>query len=293
MDKSNNRTDLLAAGRQKLQQFRQKKDGKGSSSRGKSSRKSNKADADAACSVSKPTVLPQFSEGETTAVDLAVSQSSESLLPSGLDSTAVVSSPEPIVSVAGNVETVLPHNAGVPTEVVALGERDVDSSASNGGESTPCVNSMMSTEIPSSTADKSASEGGRKHDILPHTSTSVVAIEGTVVKLDLEDANKEIGHNPLLSQDFPDTSLSQAKGRSGAMQEADGLGLNQFDRSGERTFEVDGELPLSEHVDCVKPLEGATSEVTSVEGQSSEAEQSISRDDASLSTAAASSSPGR
>ncbi|XP_039019043.1 uncharacterized protein LOC120150394 isoform X4 [Hibiscus syriacus] len=283
MDKSNNRTDLLAAGRQKLQQFRQKKDGKGSSSRGKSSRKSNKADADAACSVSKPTVLPQFSEGETTAVDLAVSQSSESLLPSGLDSTAVVSSPEPIVSVAGNVETVLPHNAGVPTEVVALGERDVDS--------------MMSTEIPSSTADKSASEGGRKHDILPHTSTSVVAIEGTVVKLDLEDANKEIGHNPLLSQDFPDTSLSQAKGRSGtdvgAMQEADGLGLNQFDRSGERTFEVDGELPLSEHVDCVKPLEGATSEVTSVEGQSSEAEQSISRDDASLSTAAASSSPGR
>ncbi|XP_039052207.1 uncharacterized protein LOC120193848 isoform X2 [Hibiscus syriacus] len=150
---------------------------------------------------------------------------------------------------------------------------------------------MMSTEIPSSTADKSVSEGGRKHGILPHPSTSVVAIEGTVVKLDLEDANKEIGHNPLFSQDFPDMSLSQAKGRSsGSMQEADGLGLNQFDRSGERKFEVDGELPLSEHVDCVKPFEGAISEVTSVEGQSSEAEQSISLDDASLSTAVACSS---
>ncbi|KAK8550603.1 hypothetical protein V6N13_119119 [Hibiscus sabdariffa] len=256
MDKNKNRTDLLAVGRQKLQQFRKKKDGKGNNSRGKSSKKSKKSDADAASSVAKPEVPSLASEGETAAVDLDVSQ--------------------PIVSVAGNVETVVAHNGGVPSEVVALGGCDVDS--------------MTSTKILSS-IDISVSEGERKHDIVPHPSTSGDAIEGTVIELDLADANKEMGHNPLLSQDdFPDTSLSQAKGRSGAVQEADGLGLNRFDRSGETKFDVDCKLPLSEHVDCAIPLEGATSEVTGVEEQSSEAEQSISRDDASLSTGAVSSS---
>ncbi|GMI92417.1 hypothetical protein like AT4G31570 [Hibiscus trionum] len=273
-DKNKNRTDLLAAGRQKLKQFRKNKDGKGSSSRGKSSKKSN-ISVGAASSVAKPAVPLQASEGETAAVDLAMSQ--------------------PIVSVAGNVETVVAHNAGVPAEVLALGERDVDSSVSDGGESTQCVNSLTNAEIPSSTADILVSEGERKHDIVPHPSSSVDAIEGAVVKLNLEVASNDMGHNPLLSQDdFPDPSLSQAKGRSGTdvggLLEADGLGLNQFDGSGEPKFDVDGKLPWSEHVDCAKPLEGATSEVTSVEGQSSEAEQSISRDDALLSTGAASSS---
>ncbi|CAM8919572.1 unnamed protein product [Rhodiola kirilowii] len=46
MDKSKSRTDLLAAGRKRLQQFRQKKDGKGSgsSSHGKSSKKHDKVE---------------------------------------------------------------------------------------------------------------------------------------------------------------------------------------------------------------------------------------------------------
>ncbi|XP_054793562.1 uncharacterized protein LOC129299137 [Prosopis cineraria] len=43
MDKSKGRTDLLAAGRKKFQQFRQKKDSKGGSGHGKSSKKSVKA----------------------------------------------------------------------------------------------------------------------------------------------------------------------------------------------------------------------------------------------------------
>ncbi|KAL5974128.1 hypothetical protein ACLOJK_030791 [Asimina triloba] len=43
MDKKANRTGMLAAGRKKLEQFRQKKEGKGSSSRGKSSDKSSQA----------------------------------------------------------------------------------------------------------------------------------------------------------------------------------------------------------------------------------------------------------
>ncbi|KAF8015234.1 hypothetical protein BT93_H0895 [Corymbia citriodora subsp. variegata] len=44
MDKNKSRTDLLAAGRKRLQQFRQKKDGKSSSSQGKSSKKLDKSE---------------------------------------------------------------------------------------------------------------------------------------------------------------------------------------------------------------------------------------------------------
>ncbi|KAB2027905.1 hypothetical protein ES319_D05G064800v1 [Gossypium barbadense] len=279
MDKNKSRTDMLAAGRQKLQQFRQKKDGKGSSSRGKSSKKSNKSDTDAASSVGKPTVSSQVSEGETVAVDLTVSQFMESSSPSGLDTTAVVSSLEPSVSLTGNVETVVAYNAGVPVEV--------DSSVSNRGESTQCVDSMVSTEIHSSTADIPVSEGETEHNIVPQPSTLVDTVEGTVVKLNLVDSNEGTGQNPLFTRDdFPDTTLSQASGD----QEADGLGLNQFDRGGETEFEIDGKLPLSEHGECAKSPEGETSEVTGLQGPSSEAKQAISRDDASVSIGAASSS---
>ncbi|XVE97275.1 hypothetical protein REPUB_Repub03eG0006000 [Reevesia pubescens] len=300
MDKNKSRTDLLAAGRKKLQQFRQKKDGKGSSSQGKSSKKSNKSeqhesDADSASSVAKPTVSSQVSEGETAAIDLAVSPSMESSLPSGLDTAAVVSSHEPIVSGTGNVETVVAHNAGLPSEVVALGECDVDSSAPNGGESTQSVDSRMITDIPSSTSDVRLFEGETKHEDVQHPCASVDTTEGTVVEHNLTGVNKEIAQDPLLSQGgFPDMSLSQARGDQvtdvGAMQEADGLGLNQFDRGCETESGVDGRLPLSEHGECAEPVEVATSEVTSMEGQCSEAEQAISSDDASVSTGAASSS---
>ncbi|KAK6237119.1 hypothetical protein QQP08_026710 [Theobroma cacao] len=300
MDKNKSRTDLLAAGRKKLQQYRQKKDGKGSSSKGKSSKKSNKSeqhesDADAASSVAKPTVSSQVSEGETADVDFSVSQSMESSLPSGLDTAAVVTSLEPIESETDNVDTVLAHNGGLPIEVIAPGEHDVDSSVPNGGESTQSVDSELCTEITSSTADIPVFEGETKHDDAPHPSASVGATEGTVVKLDVVGVNEERGQNPLLSEDdFPDMSLSQARGDQvtdlGAMQEANGMGLNQFDRGGETEFEVDGRFPSSEHGECAEPLEGATSEVTSMDGPSSEAEQAISRDDASVFTGAASSS---
>ncbi|XVE71329.1 hypothetical protein DITRI_Ditri10aG0142300 [Diplodiscus trichospermus] len=290
MDKNKSRTDLLAAGRKKLQQFRQKKDGKGSSSQGKSSKRPNKSeqhesDADAASSTAKPIVISEVSEGETAAIDLAVSQSLESSLSSGLDTAVVVSSLEPIASETGNVETVVADNAGLRI--------DANSLVSNGGESTQSVVSMMSIGMPSSTADIPVTEGETKPDDVPHPTASDDTTEGTMVKLDLAGANKQMGQNSLLSlHDFPDMSLSQARGDQvtdvGAMQEADGLGLSQFDTGGETEFEVVGRLPLSDHGEHAEPLEGATSEITCIEGPSSEAEQVI-RDAAAVSTGAASS----
>lgn len=74
------------------------------------------------------------------------------------------------------------------------------------------------------------------------------------------------------------------------MQEADGLGLNQFDKAGETGIEVDGKFPSSEHSECVEPLGGATSEATSLEGPSSEEERAIRRDVSSISIEEASNS---
>ncbi|KAF3976060.1 hypothetical protein CMV_000705 [Castanea mollissima] len=69
MDKNKSRTDLLAAGRKKLQQYRQKKEGKGSASHGKSSKKSGKSDqhegdADESSTTPVPTVSSQVTERE-------------------------------------------------------------------------------------------------------------------------------------------------------------------------------------------------------------------------------------
>lgn len=88
MDKNKSRTDLLAAGRKKLQQFRQKKENKGSASHGKTSKKSGKAeqhetDDDASSTTSIPIASSQVTEKEIAAhddsdleiVDLPVSHS--------------------------------------------------------------------------------------------------------------------------------------------------------------------------------------------------------------------------
>ncbi|KAM3687682.1 hypothetical protein ACJW31_10G092800 [Castanea mollissima] len=69
MDKNKSRTDLLAAGRKKLQQYRQKKEGKGSASHGKSSKKSGKSDqhegdADESSTTPVPTVSSKVTERE-------------------------------------------------------------------------------------------------------------------------------------------------------------------------------------------------------------------------------------
>lgn len=141
-----------------------------------------------------------------------MSESTNSSLSSGLDTAAVVSSPESIASETGNAETVVAHNVELPIDVVAHGESDVDPSVPNGGESTQSVDSMI-REIPSSTADIPVFEGEIKHDDVQHPTSSDDTTEGTVIKFDLAGSNKETGQNPILSLDnFPDMPLSQARG---------------------------------------------------------------------------------
>ncbi|KAL7122389.1 hypothetical protein ACP275_01G043300 [Erythranthe tilingii] len=76
MGKNKNRTDLLAAGREKLQQFRQKKDNKGNTS--KSSGKAGKPGLDTtATAATEAAVTQQHAEdGESSAVTIPLSESS-------------------------------------------------------------------------------------------------------------------------------------------------------------------------------------------------------------------------
>lgn len=73
MDKNKNRTDLLAAGRKRLQQFRQKKDGKSSSSHGKSSKKLGKSEQNE----TDPDVMPTSSTPPTVVHNAEVESGSQ------------------------------------------------------------------------------------------------------------------------------------------------------------------------------------------------------------------------
>ncbi|TQD86765.1 hypothetical protein C1H46_027638 [Malus baccata] len=146
MDKNKSRTDLLAAGRKKLQQFRQKKDGKGSGS-GKSTKTSDKsekheADADVVSSATKPIAVPQTTEGETESrVDANLENINSSGSHSGEISTAsdinaAAPSAVPITHERNAVETLIYQNAESASQEVGFSKCDVNFSATNVGEST-------------------------------------------------------------------------------------------------------------------------------------------------------------
>ncbi|KAL8521692.1 hypothetical protein ACS0TY_011996 [Phlomoides rotata] len=88
MEKNKNRTDLLAAGRKKLQQFRQKKDGKGNNS--KSSSKAGKSGRDkTAGTVSEASVTQQHAADEEISKLDAEDTIALPELSSGVDSVAI------------------------------------------------------------------------------------------------------------------------------------------------------------------------------------------------------------
>uniref|UniRef100_A0A9I9CHD3 Centromere-associated protein E n=1 Tax=Cucumis melo TaxID=3656 RepID=A0A9I9CHD3_CUCME len=104
MDKNKNRSDLLAAGRKKLQQFRKKKDSKGSGSQGSSSRNTSKleqqdADVDIVTGAAKSTsgrfssdgVLASSVDGNPHIVDSSASSSTEHSLAAETDDHSTVS----------------------------------------------------------------------------------------------------------------------------------------------------------------------------------------------------------
>lgn len=136
MDKNKNRTDLLAAGRKKLQQYRQKKDGKGSKSSGKANKPERDVFVGDSSSVAKSSpeqvsatelveLSPQASTDTSVATNADVaapdrsstsvapievskvddSVSNEDLKSSNLDDAIPTFSPPKIVNIEGKLES--------------------------------------------------------------------------------------------------------------------------------------------------------------------------------------------
>ncbi|XP_050218473.1 uncharacterized protein LOC126669146 isoform X2 [Mercurialis annua] len=137
MDKNKSRTDMLAAGRKKLQQYRQKKDGKGSSSHAKSSKKFSKSEqlepnADEVANIANSTETPQVLEAvspkdsDMGVLDSSVSHSTESLATSHVDIVAVDS-----LSMSITPETALDDSSNMENQETAVYEDVMDSSNPN------------------------------------------------------------------------------------------------------------------------------------------------------------------
>ncbi|KAK0572554.1 hypothetical protein LWI29_033410 [Acer saccharum] len=253
-DKNKSRSDLLKAGRKKLQQFREKKDGKGgSSSHGKSSKKSSKSeqhqsDTDAASSAANPTVssLTEVEDVSNVDSDLQVVDSDlmeNSLVPetdgASVDPSSVVITPEESI-----VDTSLAHDSELPP--LQSGVSDNYSTVPKNKESTQIVDAEESRAIPSATLGAPVLEGETKHDDnsgITNLTASSVSVDTAEEVAEMDTVHVKEREKVLPSQKvIPDASLIQSSGD----QEADDLGLKKFDRSGEPELEGDGKLVLSD-----------------------------------------------
>ncbi|KAJ7958642.1 GRIP and coiled-coil domain-containing protein 2 [Quillaja saponaria] len=149
MDKNKSRTDLLAAGRKKLQQYRQKKDGKGSGDHGKSSKKSSKpkqheGDTDATATTSVSTALSQVTDGEVASgvndslaiIESQGPHSTGNSLTSDVNVPSVDSSTVPAAHGTGLVKSELDSN----TKLALPGKGDTDAAANT---SVPTASSQV------------------------------------------------------------------------------------------------------------------------------------------------------
>ncbi|KAF2283556.1 hypothetical protein GH714_011979 [Hevea brasiliensis] len=236
MDKNKSRTDLLAAGRKKLQQFRQKKDGKGSSSHGKSSKKSGKSEqqescTDAVLNTANSTALPEVLEGEIVSnidsnlgvEDSSFSHSIENSVASGVDIAAVDPLSIPMITDTSSID-----DTNMDKQAVGVHENDIDSSNSSNVE---------------------------RIDVLA-PSVIVETMDDTSVTFELESRSREKEELLPSKEDTPD-----ARGDQGQCRKLS-LGLKQFGRSSVIGLEGNGKLALSEHGDNAETGERVASEQT-------------------------------
>ncbi|KAL9338631.1 hypothetical protein Peur_067646 [Populus x canadensis] len=309
MDKNKSRTDLLAAGRKKLQQFRQKKDSKGSSSsHGRSSKKSStsekhESDADEASSTGKAAGLKQVHEWEVKSQSDPDSGRVDSLVSSSsgapdldLDVVAVDLPSIPLTPETRVAETALDHDAGSAAEEGGADENHIDSSKPDEAESSQSIDDKAARVVPLGSSDIPDSEAKTKHDdafvsvdvSAPHKLIDIM--DGTTVTGETESQDGEDSMWPLPPQeDTPDTSSIQARGN----QEADGLDSKHFGGSSDLELEGDRRLSFSGRGEIAKCAGETASEQIHVEGAAaSQSKQSDGVDDASVSARATDMSDG-
>ncbi|CAH2077357.1 unnamed protein product, partial [Thlaspi arvense] len=233
MDKKKNRADPLAAGRQKLQQFRQKKadkstdhkkDAKGSTSQGKSSKKSGKSEKHER----KPDTSSVNDEAEAPA-NVAASHVNigEEVVDSPQTSANALaheyvsvhgSSSEPDTLQPGNTPETSDNGAELRKEV-ANSENDISISLSpTEEENMKSIDSGAAGTIDSLTSDPAHSGKGVTHDDAPISVDGIFAAsgnpaEGEGVEVASGSGNVENPHQPSPLHEFiPDVSLIRPRG---------------------------------------------------------------------------------
>ncbi|KAB2629536.1 golgin subfamily B member 1-like [Pyrus ussuriensis x Pyrus communis] len=284
MDKNKSRTDLLSAGRKKLQQFRQKKDGKGSGS-GKSTKKSSKsekheADADAVSSATKPTALTQAPEGETESrvdanlenINSSGSHSGEISTASDIDVASAAPSAVPITHEGNAVETLIDKNAELASQEVGFSQHDVNFSATNEAESTAGTDAEEA-RVSSLDTSHVMDSGGLAKD---GNMSMLVDVSAQPTLVDNTDQTKGRDEEPLPSPESINTSLVQEREDQvtdvGAMQEADGLDAKNCDRSQEAEMGLKGDDKISSS-EFDRSVESFSSQAPSIDEQTDKVDE--------------------
>ncbi|KAK7260772.1 hypothetical protein RIF29_27069 [Crotalaria pallida] len=287
MDRSKNRTDLLAAGRKKLQQFRQKKDSKGSSSRGKSSKKSSKhqqhesdadADADAASGNSTSATSSQVTDG-----NVENDNDSNVVITESLESQSLANSlaPDNIDPSVDSSSVAITYDTGVETEddsnsklvLQTQGGNDYELSVKDAGESARNSGADVTQDVFLEASDSLGSEGGATNDhvsapgdiLSPPVSVKAAVDESVPVEREGEKREESL----ILSVDIPHPSLMQTR----EDQEPDGLDMKKSDQMTDALIDGEKKLPLFEVGVSDQSISGIALEDARIEEASHEAEQ--------------------
>lgn len=230
MDRSKSRTDLLAAGKKRLQQFRQKKDSKSGSSRGKSSKKAGipqllESDSEAASSASISTVSSRIPDGNVDAdnhsnvvVDTESSESQSlgtSFTPSPDHNDPSVDSSSVVTTSDTGGETVLDSIPELAHQVHGVRENDSELSAHVQGETTQDIDADVPEDVSLRTSDSLVPEDGATYDHAsgPVATLSLLGSVTTAVNESAANEGEDEKREELLhlSEDISNASVMQTR----------------------------------------------------------------------------------
>ncbi|CAN1825378.1 Trans-Golgi network-localized SYP41-interacting protein 1 [Linum perenne] len=245
MEKNKNRTDLLAAGRKKLQQYRQKKDGKGSSSNAKSGKKSGKSEPrEADCDMTSMSAgLRQVLEDENMSHVDSSSANLDSLgnsVATSDDVPDVSQSPVSSLHESENDQLLSGHMPEFSSPYVSVLSNDTDHTESN--QST--INAIEESYIP---------------HVIPGIQDPEVESEiySTPVMAETDIPNIEVNKELLQSEVLSAVPLV-LDGEPQVSDEADGLVSRQLDCDHGIDPKRDGEHNASEYGDFSEMVKETT-----------------------------------
>ncbi|CAK9168977.1 unnamed protein product [Ilex paraguariensis] len=268
MDKNKNRTDLLAAGRKKLQQFRQKKDSSGSKSSGKNSKSESEATADSSSAADKPIVVPQnlpvgerlVHNSDAGSIDTSASDLFDYTVAADIDIATVDSTGVPVLRKAGIAETTSTATLELPLEESGVGGAVLDHSVGKGYE----VYSSVAVEYGSTHV-------GHPEDasVTPPETSETVAFEGKSINVGMP-VHVHLLPSPNITSQVGAIAFEVERAH-GEDQEADGLASKQGDRGSGVEHEGDNGTLLIGPEDSTEAHTGTASGNTSMEDATGEA----------------------